>query len=115
MEYLNKIQIRGTVGNIVKSFVVEETRVVSFSVATNYAYKDRDGNAVIETTWFNVRAIAGKAIVNTDSIKRGSSVYVEGRMRAYRYTCEGGHSRDTYEIIPSKVEVLDEESLTVQM
>ncbi len=51
MEQLNRIEIRGNVGNV-NILKVGESRVAHFSVATNYAYKDRNGEAVIETTCY---------------------------------------------------------------
>lgn len=53
MEQLNRLEIRGNVGNV-NILKVGETRVAHFSVATNFAYKGRNGEPVIETTWHNV-------------------------------------------------------------
>ena len=50
MEQLNRIEIRGNVG-AVRLQVVGNSRVAKISVATNYVYKGRDGEPVIETTW----------------------------------------------------------------
>ena len=54
MEQLNKIELRGIIGSVyVKDFV--NTKAANFSVATNHCYKDREGNAVIETTCYSNR------------------------------------------------------------
>lgn len=58
MEQLNRLEIRGNVGNV-NILKVGETRVAHFSVATNFAYKGRNGEPVIETTWHNVTAWEG--------------------------------------------------------
>ena len=55
MEQLNRIELRGNVGNI-KLQTVGDKLAARFTVATNYAYKDKDGSAVIETTWHNINA-----------------------------------------------------------
>ena len=55
MEQLNKIELRGNVGNI-RVQAVGENEVANFSLATNFAYKSKDGTPVIETTWHNITA-----------------------------------------------------------
>ena len=50
MEQINKIELRGNVGNV-KLQTVGNNENIRFSVATNYAYKDKEGRPVIETTW----------------------------------------------------------------
>jgi len=80
MEQLNKIEIRGNVGNV-NIIKVGKTRVAHFSVATNFAYKDKNGEPVIETTWHNVTAWEGnKGIPSLDIIEKGFAVYVCGRL-----------------------------------
>ncbi len=86
------------------------------SVATNYAYRDKDGNAVIETTWHNVVAWEGKEIIGLESIEKGSKVEVLGRLRSQRYTGEDGVERTTYEVLARSLKVLDEnEVLSMEM
>lgn len=54
MQFLNKIEIQGIVGNssIQK---VADTRLCRFSVAVDYAYKGNDGTNIIETTCYSNR------------------------------------------------------------
>ncbi len=54
MEQLNRIEIRGNVGNVSIN-TVGDTRVAHFSVATNYAYKTQNGEPVIDTTCYSNR------------------------------------------------------------
>ena len=107
MEQLNRIEIRGNVGsvNILK---VGESRVAHFSVATNYAYKGRNGEPVIETTWHSVTVWEGKGIANLDVITKGASVYVCGRLRAQKYTAGDGGEKFFMEIIASAVTPVEE-------
>ena len=107
MEQLNRIEIRGNVGNV-NILKVGDTRVAHFSVATNFAYKGRNGEPVIETTWHNVTAWEGtKGIVPLDSIKKGFPVYVSGRLRSQKYTSNDGVERTSMELIANVVETLD--------
>lgn len=49
MEQLNRIELKGNVGNV-KVQTVGDNEVARFSVATNYVFKGKDGQPVIETT-----------------------------------------------------------------
>lgn len=108
MEQLNKITIRGTVGRNTVS-TVADTEVARMSVATNYAYKDREGNAVIETNWHNITAFADKAAPAQvlESISKGDTVEISGRLRYQRVTDNEGNNKYIPEIIAEKVDKLD--------
>ena len=108
MEFLNKTEIRGIVGNssIQK---VADTRICRFSVVTELAYKDRDGGNIIESTWFNVTAWEGKDIKDLESITRGAIVHVIGRLKCNRYVDTNGNDRVQYEIVARKVDVVKED------
>ena len=86
MEQLNKIELRGNVGNN-KVQVVGDNQVARFSVATNYVFKGKDGTAVIETTWHTVVAWSGRGMPeDLNKITKGAPVYVTGRLRQQRFT-----------------------------
>lgn len=108
MEQLNKITIRGTVGRNTVS-TVADTEVARMSVATNYAYKDSEGNAVIETQWHNITAFADKAAPAQvlESISKGDTVEVSGRLRYQRVTDNNGNDKYVPEIIAARVDKLD--------
>ncbi len=56
MEQINRIELRGNVGNV-KLQNVGNSEVIRFSLATNYAFKGKDGNPVIETTCYQYKII----------------------------------------------------------
>ena len=107
MEQLNRIDIRGIVGSVfVKS--IGNTKVANISVATDYGYTTKDGSSVIETTWHYVTAWEGKDIQNLDLLKKGSFVYVYGRLRNRKYTAADGTERIAYDIVAKKVEIIEQ-------
>lgn len=115
MEQLNKIELRGNIG-FVRTQRFEGTQVSHFTVATNYVYKDRNGELVIETTWHNVTAWEGRAIADVSKIVRGAKVYVCGRIKSQHYTDADGQERYSYEIQASKVSIIDnDEQLSSEM
>jgi len=109
MEQLNRVDIRGTVGNIrVQEYA--EKQVANFSVVTNYAYRGRDNQPKIETFWFNVNAWSGKHTpADFNDIQKGSNVAVTGRMREREYTDGNGEVRKVQELVADRVEILSAE------
>ena len=85
MEQLNRVELLGSVGSI-RIQRISGANVANFTLATNLAYRDKDGCAIIETTWHNVTAWEGKDIQNLDRIAKGSKVHLTGRIRCQRFT-----------------------------
>ena len=106
MEQLNRIEIRGIVGSV-RVQNVGNTKVANLSVATDYAFTTKDGGAVIETTWHYVTVWEGKDIQNLDLLKKGSGIHVIGRLRNRKYTTPDGIERIVYDIMASKLEVVE--------
>ena len=65
--------------------VGRDSVVANFSVATNYTYKDRDGNKQKETTWHSCVAWNGIAEIVEKYTKKGSKVQVIGRIKHEKY------------------------------
>lgn len=107
MEHLNRIELRGAVGNV-RTSIYNDRTMARFSVATNYAYKDGEGNAVIETTWHNVVAFEGREIKNLDSIHKGSKVYVSGRLKIQKFTGADGIERTYVDVMAQELQILDD-------
>ena len=114
MEQINKIELRGTVGNGT-SRPFGETAKTRFSIVTNYAYKSRGGEPVIETLWLNVTAWEGKDIPDLSGLKKGMCVHLIGRLRPYKYTNSEGVERQDYEVVAKEVIIVEEEALSAQV
>lgn len=78
------------------------------TLATNYAYKDKDGTAVIETAWHNVVAREGRTIRDLSKIERGTKLHVTGRMRYQKYVGSDGVERVSAEVVANKLEAIDD-------
>lgn len=99
MEFLNRIEILGTVGNV-RVHEVGDSRVARVSVATDYSFKDRSGAIVIDTTWHSVTIWARKDDKeDISNIRTGCHLYVLGRIRQSRYTDVLGKEHTVSEII----------------
>src|SRR5574344_1162134 len=97
MEQINKIELRGNVGNV-RLQIAGGKQVVRFSFATNYSYKAKNGDGVIETTWHNISAWEGKGMPDFSKIEKGCTVHVTGRLRSSKYTNSEGEEKVSYEI-----------------
>lgn len=108
MEQCNRIELKGVVG-FVKLQAFNGSKVARISLVTNYVYKNKGGEPVVETTWHNINAWEGKEIRNLDKIEKGTKLYVAGRLRSQRYTDNEGVDRNSYEVYAEAVNIIDEQ------
>ena len=88
--YINKAMI---FGNLTRDPELKSLpsgiQVCSFSVATNRVYKDRDGKKVESSDFHNVVLFARLAELAAQYLKKGSSVFIEGRLQTQSWEKEG--------------------------
>lgn len=115
MEQLNRIELRGNVGTI-KVQEVNGTHVGRISLATNYVYKDKEGNPVIETTWHNITAWEGKNVSELRNVHRGDKLHVVGRVRTQRFEGSDGTEKTISEVVANRLNVIEsDESLAYEL
>ena len=112
MEFLNKMEIRGVIGRADCS-TVGNGRLAKFSVVTDYNYR-RDGSPVTESTWFNVSAWEGRGMPDLGLLCKGTWVRVTGRIRTYKYATPDGEERSNWEVVATRVEILEPEDGMMQ-
>lgn len=78
--------------------------VSSFSVATNRVYKDRDGKKQEQTDFHNVVVFGRQADTVSQYLKKGSSVFVEGRMQTRSWEGKDGEKKYRTEIVADRVQ-----------
>ena len=104
---LNKVMLIGHLGRDGETrFTTSNVSVTSFTLATNYRYKGKDGNWVDETTWHNVTCF-NLSDYFKDALKKGKKFYVEGRISKRDYTDKEGIKRYFTDIISEKLIPLD--------
>ena len=88
--YLNKVQLYG---NLTRDPEVRALpsgqNVVSFSIATNRVYKDRDGQKKEQVEYHNVVAFGRTADIIAQYMKKGRPLFVEGRLQTRSWESEG--------------------------
>jgi len=82
----------------------------SFNVATNTAWKDQDGNQQEKTDWHRVTAWGKLAEVMGEWLKKGSYVYLEGRLQTRSYEDTNGVKKWITEIVATDMEMLGRKS-----
>ena len=103
-EFLNRVELRGRVGHDPKVISVGDSQVARFSVATNEAFRGKNGELREETTWHNVTAWAGRNIMDFKDIRKGVFVSLVGRLRNTRFTGNDGNERSMVEVVAGRLE-----------
>ncbi len=81
--------------------------VCNFSIATSETWNDRQtGQCQERTEWHNITLYRRLAEVAGQYLKKGSLVYIEGRIQSRKYTGKDGIERTAYEIIGSEMKML---------
>ncbi len=81
--------------------------VATFSVATNEAWRDPDGNMQERTQWHNIVAWRKLAEICGEYLKKGSKIYLEGRLQYRTYDDRNGVKRNVTEIVMDQMLMLD--------
>lgn len=76
------------------------------SLATNEDYKDKNGDKVEKTEWHNLVFFDGLAKVVAQYLKKGSKIYVEGKLQTRKWQDKEGKDRLTTEVVVQEMEML---------
>ncbi len=103
---LNQILLIGNAGRDAElRYTQNGVAVANFSIAVNRRYQSRD-ELREETEWFNVAAWDQRAEFVAERVKRGSRVFVDGRLSTREYTAGNGEPRTSLEVTANRVIVL---------
>ena len=80
--------------------------VCNFSIATSETWNDQHGQKQERTEWHAITLYRRMAEVAGQYLKKGSQVYIEGRIQSRKYTGKDGIERTAYEIIGSEMKML---------
>ena len=90
MKGLNKVQLIGNLGKDPEiRFTPEGKQVAKFSMAVNRTFKNKEGDSIEDTQWFNIEAWTGLAKVVEEHLKKGDRIYIEGRLKTESYDKDG--------------------------
>ena len=110
---LNKAMLIGNVGRDPEVRYLEGNngaKVATFTLATTERYRDRNGETRENTEWHNIVAWRNTADVVERFVKKGTQVYIEGRIRTRSWDDQSGNKRYTTEIIADTLQLLGRKS-----
>lgn len=108
MASLNKVLLIGSLGKDPEQrFMPNGNAVCNFSIATNETWKDKDGNKQEKVTWHNIVMFGKLAEIAAQYLKKGSQVYLEGRIENEKYQDkQTGQDRYTTKIVCDEMKML---------
>ena len=105
---VNKAVILGNVGNDPElRFMSNGKAVANFTVATSEQWKDQQGQKQERTEWHRMVAYDKLAEIIGQYVKKGSKLYLEGKLQTREWTDQQGQKKYTTEIIVSEMQMLD--------
>jgi single-strand DNA-binding protein len=109
----NTVSLIGRLGKdpIIKTFGTGN-KVANFSIATNEAYKGKDGEWVENTQWHNVVAWGKVAELSEKLLKKGSEIVLEGKLVNDEYETKEGEKRFKTEVSLREFMVLTKKEAT---
>ncbi len=109
MRGLNKVMIIGQLGRDPEMRYTPSGRpVTSFSVATTRSWTSGDGDRREETEWFNVVAWGNLAEICKQHLRKGQSVYIEGRLQTRGWDDQDGKKHFRTELVANEMIILSD-------
>ena len=110
---LNKVMLIGNVGKDPEVRYFDgnssqggNSKVARFTLATTERYRDRSGEMRENTEWHNIVAWRNSAELAEKYIRKGSQIYVEGKLSTRSWTDQSGAKRTTTEIVVDNIQLL---------
>lgn len=107
MAGVNKVILVGNLGKDPEVRHLENgAAVANFPIATTESYKDKNGNRQEQTEWHNIVLWRGLADIAEKYLRKGSQVYIEGKLRSRSWEDKEGNTRYITEVIGDNLTML---------
>ena len=111
MASVNKVILIGNLGKDPEvRYLPSGDAVANISIATTETWKDKGGEKQEKTEWHRVSMFSKLAEIAGEYLKKGSQVYIEGRLETRKWTDKEGHERYTTEIRADRMQMLGSRS-----
>jgi len=108
---VNKVILVGNVGKDPEvRYLDSGVAVANFPFATSETYRNKNGEKVTMTEWHNIVFWRGLAEVAEKYVKKGSQLYIEGRIKTRAWDDKEGNKRYTTEIVGDNMQMLGKRS-----
>ena len=107
MPALNRVQLIGRLGKDPEGrFIPTGKQVTHFSLAVTNRWKSKDGETKEYTEWINIEAWGRLGEVCQEYLKKGSLVYLEGRLKTDKYE-DNGENKFYSKVVALQMQMLD--------
>jgi single-strand DNA-binding protein len=107
MASVNKVILIGNLGKDPETrYLPSGDAVTNINVATTDTWKDKGGEKQEHTEWHRVAFFGKTAEIAGEYLKKGSPVYIEGRIRTRKWQDKEGQDRYTTEIVGDRMQLL---------
>lgn len=104
---INKVIIVGNLGQDPEvKYMTNGTAVANLSIATSESWKDQQGQLQERTEWHRCTAYRKLAEIIGEYVRKGSQIYVEGKLQTRKWQDQQGQDRYTTEIIIDQMQML---------
>ena len=105
---INKVILVGNLGKDPETrYMPNGNAVTNVTLATSVTWKDQSGQMQEKTEWHRVVFFRRLAEVAGEYLKKGSKIYVEGRLQTNKWQDQSGNDRYTTEIVVNEMQMLD--------
>jgi len=104
---VNKVILVGRLGKDPETkYTSGGQALANFSMATDHTYKDRNGERQKRTEWHRIKVWGKLAEIVQQYLKKGSLIYIEGRIETREWQDKEGQKRYTTEIVANEMRML---------
>ncbi|GIK86377.1 MAG: hypothetical protein BroJett026_18580 [Betaproteobacteria bacterium] len=107
MASVNKVILLGNLGRDPETrYTTGGDAVTNLSIATSEQWKDKSGEKQERTEWHRVVLFGRQAEIAGEYLKKGRSVYIEGRLQTRKYTDKDGVEKYSTEIVADRMQLI---------
>ena len=107
MASVNKVILVGNLGRDPETrYMPDGGAITNVSIATTSTWKDKNGEKQEQTEWHRVAFFGKLAEIAGEYLKKGSQVYVEGKLRTRKWQDKDGQDKYTTEVIADAMQML---------
>jgi single-strand DNA-binding protein len=107
MASVNKVILIGNLGRDPETrYTTGGDAVTNLRLATTETWKDKSGEKQEKTEWHTVVLFGRQAEIAGEYLKKGRSVYIEGRLQTRKYTDKEGQERYSTEVVGDRMQLL---------
>ena len=104
---VNKVILIGRLGRDPETrYMPNGDAITNFSLATDEQWRDRNGERQTRTEWHNVSLYGKLGEIANQYLRKGSQVFIEGKIQSRKYTGKDGIERTAYNIIGNEMRML---------